>query len=74
MKKPVIIAERVRTTPDRCWEVGIGTRKRNWAIHLSIGRPVWWLPNAGRRRYSGITELRFGWLLMAVQIAWKPQS
>lgn len=55
--------------PGRCWEWGRATGKRTLAVHVSAGRPVWWKPNVGRKRYAGITEWRAGWLLFAVQVA-----
>jgi hypothetical protein len=70
--KPIIVTERHQEASGTCWQMGVGTAKRNWAVHVSFGPPAWWLPNVGRKRYSGITEWRFGWLLMAVQIAVKP--
>jgi hypothetical protein len=75
MRKPIYFIERVRNEEhrtDRCWQAGIGTHRSNWVFHVSVGRPVWWLPDVGYKRYSNITEVRFGWLLLAVQIARKP--
>jgi hypothetical protein len=63
-----------------CWYLGWNTRKgwngqsRTWVVHLSVGGPVWWRPNAGRKQYNGVTEWRAGWLLMAVQIASRPHG
>jgi hypothetical protein len=70
----VVLAERVHTDrPGICWELGVGTHRYNTATHLSVGRPIWWKPTAGRLHYNGITEWRAGWLFLAVQVARKPQ-
>lgn len=61
-------------TPGRCWEWVRATDRRTLAVHVSAGRPCWWLPNIGRKRYAGITEWRAGWLLLAVQVATRPTS
>ncbi len=72
MNRPLLIAERThRDEPGICWEFGLGGKTHNWAAHISFGRPAWWVPTAGVRRWSGITEWRAGWLLVAVQVARK---
>lgn len=58
-------------TPGRCYEYGRATAKRTVVVHLSLGGTIWWQPDVGRKRYSGITEYRAGWLLVAVQVAHK---
>lgn len=48
----------------------MGTFHRIWAISLRIdtGPPTWWKPNGKIKRTAKSTEVRFGWLRMAVQI------
>lgn len=59
-------------TQSRCWAWAHATARRSMAAHISAGGPVWWRPDAGLRRYAGITEWRAGWLLLAVQVATRP--
>ena len=58
--------------PSLCWIWTKVLRGRVWVIHLSLGPPLWLKPDVRVKRYSGITERRVGWGLVAVQVASKP--
>ena len=67
--------QRVRDgSPGMAWEwVRVSSHTVRF-VRLSLGRPIWWRPNASRTRHHDITECRAGWLLVAVQVAYRPTA